>query len=86
MESAATPAADLLFSALDADGDGVITREEMREGLAGAAVASRGRSRDRKVCHEPATRVCGYARMQMHTQHSTYTELRFTVLYGRRLR
>ena len=42
MESAATPAADLLFSALDADGDGVITREEMREGLAGAAVAPDG--------------------------------------------
>jgi hypothetical protein len=35
-----TSAADALFSALDADGDGVITRSEMRDGLARHAAAA----------------------------------------------
>ena len=34
------PAADLLFTALDADGDGVITRQEMRQGLSTGGPAS----------------------------------------------
>ena len=31
--SSGRPAADILFTALDADGDGVITQQEMRQGL-----------------------------------------------------
>ena len=36
------PVADILFSALDANGDGVITRQEMRQGLAIACAGSQG--------------------------------------------
>ena len=34
------PAADILFTALDADGDGVITQQEMRQGLASGGQSS----------------------------------------------
>jgi len=38
--SSGRPAADILFTALDADGDGVITQQEMRQGLASGGQSS----------------------------------------------